>query len=372
MKILHIVTGLGDGGAEAVLYRLCQADTGNKHAVISIMDKGKYGALLESMGVKVYCLNAPRGSITLNHFFQLYKLIKIQNTDVVQTWLYHSDLLGGIAAKLAGVDKVVWGVHHTVLDPKHSKLSTRIVAKVCSVLSYIIPDSIVYVAERGREVHEKNGYQVKRSVVIPNGYNLSVFQPDESARNEIKAELQLPKNTIVFGMVARFDPFKDHKNLLEAFSVLRTYGVQFKLLLVGTDMTTDNRELVSWIDDFGLNESVLCLGQRNDVSKVMNALDIHVLSSNSEAFPNVLCEAMACGVPCVSTDVGDASIIVGNTGLIVPISDSKALAGALNEIYKHWLLGDKSWIEKKECAQARIASEFSIDTMVQRYNEVWK
>lgn len=371
MNILHIASGLGDGGAEAVLYRLCTNDTSNKHIVLSFMDEGKYGSLLKANGIEVYCLNTIRGKIGIKHILKLYSLIKKLKPDVVQTWLYHADFLGGIIAKIAGAKRIVWGVHHTILDPKHSKLKTRLIAKACAILSNFIPNEVVYVARRSQKIHECLGYNMQLSTVIPNGYDLSVFYPDNEARNEIRNEFELG-GELIFGMVARFDPFKDHDNLLKAFSLFKAKGFPFKLLLVGTNMTLDNQELMSLIHKEGLVNNVVCLGQRNDIPKIMNALDIHVLSSNSEAFPNVLCEAMACGTPCVSTNVGDASLIIDKMGLIVPVCNPQALSKALVDMVQNWKANNLLWINTKEKARQRVINEFSIEQMVQNYNNTWK
>ena len=143
MKVLHVITGLNDGGAEAVLYHLCTHDRSYNYTVVSLMDEGKYGPLLENYNLDVHYLNMPAGKITFSGLYQLFKLINKLKPDVVQTWMYHADLIGGVVARLAGASNVVWGLHHTVLVKKESKRSTILVAKINALLSKFIPKKIL-------------------------------------------------------------------------------------------------------------------------------------------------------------------------------------------------------------------------------------
>ena len=159
MQVLHIITSLGDGGAEALLYRMCRFDKEHNHIVISIMDEQKYGPLLNEIGVVVHTLNFPKGKIKISGFFKLYRLIKQIKPDVVQTWLDHADMIGGIVARLAGIKNIVWGVHHTALVKGESKLSTIFISKINIFLSYFIPKKIIYCAQESKKAQEKIGYK---------------------------------------------------------------------------------------------------------------------------------------------------------------------------------------------------------------------
>ena len=138
-NIVHIITGLSDGGAEAVLYRLCTNDSNAKHTVISLMGMGKYGSLLEQAGIEVYCLNMPAGRVTISGLRRLYSLLKQLKPDAVQTWMYHADLIGGVAARMAGIKNVYWNIRHTTLEKGKSKKSTIYIAKICAFLSRWVP-----------------------------------------------------------------------------------------------------------------------------------------------------------------------------------------------------------------------------------------
>lgn len=368
---LHIITGLSDGGAEAVLYRLCAQDAGGRHSVISLTDAGKYGPLLEeALEVPVICLDMPRGRVTLSGLQRLWSALRTGKPDVVQTWMYHADLLGGVAARLAGRRNVVWGIHNTTLEPGKSRRSTMAVARVCAWLSGVVPRRIVCCAERSVTVHADLGYDRRRMRVVPNGYDLTVFRPDATAGAAVRRELGVDDNEALVGFVARHDPQKDHDTLLLALKALADRGLRPSCLLVGSGLDAANAPLVRRIDDLGLSGQVRLLGRRNDIPAVMNALDLHLMSSAfGEAFPNVLAEAMACGTPCVSTDVGDAAAIVGDTGWIVPPRDPAALAQAVALALQE--RGAPSWARRRAAARERVETRFSIARMVDSYHAVW-
>jgi glycosyltransferase involved in cell wall biosynthesis len=371
MKVLHVITGLADGGAEAVLFRLITHDTKNQHVVVSLTTEGKYGPALRDRGVPVVALEMPRGRLTWRGVQTLWFTLRQARPDVVQTWMYHADLVGGIAARAAGIP-VVWGIRNTTLEPGRSSRATIWVARVCAWLSRWVPNRIVVCAQAAQAVHAGLGYGAARMVVIPNGYDLSRFAPDLRLRQGLRAQWGVPDDLALLGMVARWDPQKDHVNLIDALALLRRRGHAFRAVLVGTGVDEHNATLMRRIADVGLPDWVQPLGPRTDVPAVMNALDVHVLSSAyGEAFPNVLAEAMACGTPCVTTDVGDAAQIVGDTGWVVPPRNSQALAEALEAALRAWR--DRSaWRVRQERCRQRIANEFGIDTMVARYRTVWE
>jgi glycosyltransferase involved in cell wall biosynthesis len=205
--------------------------------------------------------------------------------------------------------------------------------------------------------------------VIANGYDLSVFRPDNVARERVRTELGISAEQPVIGFVARFDPQKDHKNLLSALALLKTQGVAPVCLLVGTGMEQANAQLSMQIAHFDLSASIRLLGRRNDIPAVMNALDLHVMSSAfGEAFPNVLSEAMACETPCVTTDVGDAAVIVGETGWIVPPRDSGALADALTRALS---ISSAERRARGQAARVRVQTHYSLGLMVERYQALY-
>lgn len=366
--MVHVIVGLDDGGAEAALYRLCTAARSDCHHVISLTDGGKYGSLLSAAGITVTCLKMSRGKISLHGLWTLWRHMRRLRPDVVQTWMYHADLLGGAAARLAGIRNICWGVHNSVLIPKQNAALTIVVARLCARLSFRIPRTIVCCARKAASVHAGIGYRKDIMRVIPNGYDLSLYRPSIANRAAVRAELGLGQGDTI-GFVARYDPAKDHDNLLRSLALLRRRGVRPRCLLVGTGMDGTNAALAAAIAREGVTDQLILLGRRDDVAAIMNALDIHVLSSCAEAFPNVLAEAMACGTPCITTDVGDAADIVGGSGWIVDPGDPVALAAAIEEALsaRH----HSGWSGRQQRAREWIEESFSLDRMVADYRQAW-
>ena len=369
MHIVHIITGLNNGGAEGVLYRLCKNDKYCRHTVISLMDMGKYGPLLIKDGIDVYCLNMKQGKLRFHSLLQLYQILRRIKPDVVQTWMYHADLIGGLIAKLAGVKNIYWNIRHSVLEKGKSKRSTMLRAQLCAQLSSFIPYKIICCANKALDIHVEKGYQASKMVVIGNGYELDSFLPNDLLSLKIKDELNIQNTENLIGMVGRFDPLKDHFNLLNALTLVKD-KFDVKCLLVGKELNQFNHELCAEIDRLGLQNEVLLLDQRSDIPSIMNTLDVHILSSSSEAFPNVLAEAMACGTPCVTTDVGDAALIVGEAGWIVPSCNSKELAeGIIQALECKQNL--ELWQNKKLEARNLMVEKFSIENMIASYHDIW-
>ncbi len=368
MKILHIITGLGDGGAELTLFKICKYDNNNKHIVISLTDRGKYFSLLNRSGIKVYCLNMNFYSIS--KFFFLIKLIGSIKPNIVQTWLVHADFLGGIAARLAGISKIIWNVRYSNIEIGKSKLSTILILKILSKLSYSIPLLIIIVSKKAKKIYKIKGYDNRKLKFIPNGYDLSILKINKTQKNTFKKKIKIKKQVPIIGNVARYDPQKDHLNLLKALSLIKQKNINFCCVLVGSNVNRSNIDLISKIKKFRLHNHVKLLGRNDDISRVMNGFDVHILSSSyGEGFPNVIAESMACGTPCITTDVGDAAFIVGKTGWVVPpkneVKLSLAIEKALNEI------GTTDWVKRSNKARQFIQKKFSINKMLKSYNRVW-
>lgn len=371
MNVLHVITNLDDGGAQTVLLRLAAADAGDSHAVVSLTDEGLFGARLAAAGVRVGAVGLPRGRVTVAGFTRLVRAVRAARPDVVQTWMYHADLLGGVAARIAGTRAVVWGLRNTDLDPGRVSRRTRLAARACAAVSRVVPRRIVSCSERAARAHAALGYPADRIVVVANGYDLGAFAPDAVARARVRAELGIAADQVLLGMVARWDPHKDHANLIAALALLAAAGApDWRCALVGRGMDADNPALVALLERHGLGARVLALGPRDDVPAVMNALDLHVLSSAGEAFPNVVAEAMACGTPAVVTDAGDAALIVGETGWVATPGDPRALAAAVRGALGA-LAEPASRAARAAACRDRIARHFGLERMVAGYRAAW-
>jgi glycosyltransferase involved in cell wall biosynthesis len=372
VRVLHVITNLGQGGAEAVLYSLVTASPPDlEHVVISLMGEAYYGPRLRARATRVHTLDNPRGRITLVGVFKLRRIIAETAPDIVQTWMYHADLVGGLSARWAGVRSVVWGMHNSTLDADKSRLSTRVIARTCAFLSAWVPAAIACCSVKAAQVHQAIGYSAEKFTIIPNGYDLSRFLLDAEGRARVREEWDIPPATILLGMVARWDAQKDHENLLGALALLNARGLNFRCVLVGPGMERNNVGLAKLIGGLGLADRLILAGPRDDIPAVMNALDLHVLSSAyGEAFPNVVAEAMACGTPCVVTDVGDAALIVGKTGWVVPPRNAPALAQGINQaLIGVAAVGHEA--SAREC-RIRIEENFSVERMVKSYRALWE
>lgn len=370
-KVLHVITGLGDGGAESVLTRLCSASTEANHVVVSLTDEGKYGEILRQADVPVYSIEMNPVRPNPFAFIRLVKVIRAESPDLVQTWMYHADLMGGVAARLAGVNRVFWSIRQSGLEKGLAKASTILVAKLCAKFSRLIPEKIVCCAFMAKEVHKHFGYCAEKLEVIPNGYDTSVFMPDSAKRNALRDEFGIADNEILLGMVGRFDPQKDHQNLLRALAILKSKSRPFRCLLVGSKLTKENLWLCGKLDELGLGDRVILAGARGDMPAVMNGLDIHILSSRVEGFPNVIAEAMACGTPCVSTDAGDAKLIIGDTGVVCKPADPEALAKGIATLIEEKSCGTVLWEQRKQDARKQICDRYSLDGVVMQYQRMW-
>lgn len=372
MKVLHIITCLDQGGAEAVLCRLVAAkEEGIEYAVVSLKGRGFYGETLESLGLVPHYFQFAR-FFQLSSFFEFVRLVKLiskLSPDVVQTWLYHADLIGGVAARLAGCRNVVWGIRTASLSPELISRFTLIVAWLCARLSKLIPAAITTCSEEAARTHKAMGYNAAKFHVIPNGYDLTLYAPDSKKRHQIRREFGIREDDVLMGCVARWNPYKDHPNLLRALTLVASGGRPVRCILVGAGMSTDNVELVSLLSTYNLAGSVILAGPRGDVPSIMNSLDLHILPSISEAFPNVVAEAMACGVPCLVTDVGDAALIVGNTGWVVPPNNAPLLARAIENAVL--VFGSEEFVTLRLAARERILHNFSLATMKRRYWDLW-
>lgn len=373
LRVLHIITGLGQGGAESVLFRLATypgADV--EHVIVSLTDEGIYGERLRAAGVAVHALGMKRGRVSLGGFMALRSLIAATRPDAVQTWMYHADLIGGLAARLTGVRAIAWGIRNSGEHLERSSRSARLVLRACALLSGRIPKAIVCAAQKSAQRHADKGYDRERMVVIANGYDLSRYAPNDEARQRVRAQWGLPQEVPAIGCVARWDPLKDHANLLRAIAALVRDGrdAGLRCVLIGRGMDTANTELAALIDRLALRDRLVLAGPSDDVPAAMNGLDLHVLSSCAEGFPNVVAEAMACGVYCVVTDVGDAAFIVGDAGVVVPPEQSEALARGIETALCE--VASRGRTRAGEAGRARVLENFDLARMVQSYIAVWR
>jgi glycosyltransferase involved in cell wall biosynthesis len=319
------------------------------------------GIPVETMGMRPGVPD-PRG------IARLARHIRRARPDVVQCWMDHSNLIGGVAARLASRAPVVWGVHHSDHVAGVTKRSTLLTVGACAALSHHLPARVVCCSEHGRRLYEKTGFAAARLAVIPNGFDVGRFRPDPAARAAIRAELGLADATPLVGLAARFDPLKDHATFLRSAALLARARPDVHFLLCGNKVDRGNAALAGRIDSLGIAGRCHLLGPRRDVARIFAALDVAASSSVSEAFPLAVGEAMACGVPCVATDVGDCRLMIGDTGRVVPPADPAAMAAAWGAVL------DLSRAARQELglrARQRVVERFELGAVTKRYEDLY-
>lgn len=372
VPMVHIITGLGRGGSEHMLYKLLSRNRPEAFSprVISLTDDGVWGEAIRHLGIPVATLGLrpdrpdPRA---------LVRLIRLLHTPprpcLVQTWLYHADLLGGLGARLTGIPTVLWNLRTSGLDPAETAGTTRWVQTACARLSRIVPRRILCASAETARYHHGLGYSATIMEIIPNGFDTTRFRPDPVTRAALRRQLGVSTDTPLLGHLGRWDPQKDHRTLIRAFGRVHRALPGARFLLAGTAVDTANPDLVRLIVEAGLGRVCHLLGERDDPEHIYPALDLLLSSSYGEGFPNVLGEAMACGLPCVVTRAGDSAEIVGDTGIAVPVRDPRALADAALE-----LLAKPVDVRNAlgAAARRRVEREYALDAVVSRYMGVWR
>jgi glycosyltransferase involved in cell wall biosynthesis len=372
IRLIHVSTDLDTGGAEMMLFKLLSRLNRDNFQmeVISLTNIGPIGEKIRALGYTVRAMGMQRGVPNPWGMVKLTRWFARELPDLIQTWMYHADLIGGVAAKIAGHTPVVWGLRQSNFGPEYKKRTTLWTARLCARLSRYLPERIICCSEAVRDVHAKLGYAAEKMLVIPNGFDLEVFKPDPEAWISVRRELGIALDTPLIGLVARFDAQKDHWNFIQAAAQLHAVRPATGFLLCGTDIFPENRQLASWIDGVGLTPVFHLLGPRKDIPRLIAAMDIAVSSSSyGEGFPNVIGEAMACGTPCVVTDVGDSKLIVADTGLSVPARSPRALAEAMQALL------DRGMDQRRtlgQVARQRIAEHFSLDAIAAQYEQLYK
>jgi glycosyltransferase involved in cell wall biosynthesis len=372
IRLTHIITSLNTGGAEMMLYQvLSQMNRDAFRAdVISMLDAGTLGEKITRLGIRVRTLNMRPGIPSARALWRLVQMLKEQPPDLIQTWMYHANLMGSVAAVLADNVPIIWGIHHSNFDPRKSKRRTVWTMKAAALLSSRIPRGVICCGETPKQVHVQAGYDAQKITVIPNGFDLTTFVPDPLARIAVRRELNIPLNAPVIGLVARFHPKKDHRTFMEAAGLLHQTRGDVYFLLCGDGIHSENSELSRWIRNAGLEDRCRLLGAREDMPRLMAALDVATSSSSyGEGFPIVLGEAMACGVPCVATDVGDSALLIGMTGRVVGAQQPHSLAQAWDEVLS---LSPDQRASLGQQARVRVERNFSLPGIVRRYENFYK
>jgi glycosyltransferase involved in cell wall biosynthesis len=372
IKILHIINDLSVGGAEMMLYKLLSGINRERFdpAVISLIDRGKLRDSIEALGIPVYTASMKPGRPTPASILRLLRLTRRLKPDLIQGWMYHSCLAAQLANTFsARRAPVLWGIHCSDICSTTEKKMTMAMVRLCAPLSKF-PAGTIFVSQSSRAQHKDFGYNITNSHVLPNGIDTQLFVPSAAARLSVRLEMGLPEDAFLIGLVGRYHPMKDHDSFLQAAAQLLKDYPNIHFLLIGRGVNPENKTLHEMIQQSGLLKQIHLLGERTDTPRLIAALDIFTLSSSyGESFPNVIGEAMACGVPCVVTDVGDASWIVGETGRVVPRRDPAALANGWKELIA---LGEKERKRLGKAARLRVMERFPLESVVAQYEALYE
>jgi len=369
MKVLHVINQLAASGAEVMLLNLATElrDFGIEQEIVTLIAGGSLVEKMRQTGIPISSLSMEQGRPSLGALIALNRRIKASQPDVILGWMYHSC----VAATLAAPRRipVIWGIHHTLSKLEQEKPLTRVLIRYGRRLKKRVSE-YVYVSETSARHHFELGYPQANHEVIPNGFDLTRFQGSEAARGDIRSAIGLGEGQIVVGSAARFHPMKNHVGLIESFADVARRIPETVLLLAGRDVCETNVELQQVINREQLQGRVLLLGERSDMARVMAGIDIYVSASLwGESFPLVLGEAMASGVPCVATDLGDCAAIIGDTGQVVPPGDKKALSEAML-----WMVEQGPEVRRRLgiAARRRVEENYALRKVAAQYLELFR
>lgn len=374
IKICHVIIQLkAPGGAERMLMQMLLSQKQSLHnkMVVVLGEAGAWGEELRHAGVTVHELSMNSAFDAPSTFLRLKKVLRSFRPDIVQTWMYHSDFLGGLAAYFAGFKNIIWGIHRTSLVATDSPV-TKLVMKMCAMMSSWLPRKIIPVAEAGKKAHIAAGYDASKIEVIPNGFDFSKLTATAEQRAEFRRACGFTDDDLVVGCLGRFHKVKGQDNFVKAAGLILKSkpDTNIKFLMVGKDCDTTNAELMGWINQHnGLSDRMVLLGNRNDVAVCLAGMDIFCLPSRTECFPLCLGEAMAMSLPCISTDVGDAGFLSGGTALLVPPQNEQAMAAAVLQVAS---LDEAARKEMGARGKERVLAEFAIDKVSERYDAVYR
>lgn len=339
---------------------------GIENTVVSLARGGALAAAIADSGIRVVGLDMKSGRPSPPAFLRLVRLLKSIDPHVLQTWLYHADLVGLAAGTLARVPSIAWNVRCSRLNHGDYSRALPLMLRILARTSRR-PDAVVCNSVAGRREHEAIGYRPRRWELIPNGVDTDAFKPCPVARVDVRRELGIDGSSPLVGLLARYHPIKDHPNFLRAAALVAQRHPSTHFLLAGRGVAS-SEQLRKLVDELGIRACVHLQDERHDAERVLAALDIAVSSSNSEGFPNMVIEAMACGVPCVVTDVGDCAAIVENTGITVPPGDHQALAEGINGLLD---MAEADRDALGRAARKRVLDHFSLQLATDRYNALY-
>ncbi|HYG66952.1 MAG TPA: glycosyltransferase, partial [Anaeromyxobacteraceae bacterium] len=364
MRILFAVRGLNVGGAQRQLVTLARGLHRNGHdvSVATFYGGGAFEEELRSEGIVVHQL-AKRGrwDVALP-VARLARLARLRRPHVLHAYMSLANLAAAVVKPVIPGIKVVWGIRSSMRDLRAYDWVARTGTKV-EAASSRWADAIIVNSQAARTQAIASGMPDARIVVVPNGIDCERFRPAPELRAEQRRRWGVPEDEPLVGMIARLDPVKDHATFLAAASRIASTREDVRFVCVGDGSGPYRRTLEQLASELGLARRVIWSGERAVTKETYSALDLAVLSSSpGESFPNVVGEAMACGVPCVVSDSGDAPLVVADTGTVVPPGRPEALAAGIAKLLERARVDPAL----RSRARARIEQQFSVPLLVSR------
>ncbi|MEH1798149.1 MAG: glycosyltransferase [Nostoc sp.] len=334
-KIVFLIRDLNYGGAERQLVTLVKA-LDKQCFDITVLCFYPSGSLsldkdLKDSGIPIICLDKQGRWHLFGFFWCLVQHLQRIHPDVLHGYVGIPNLLTIFLKPFFPSTHIVWGIRSSNVDPDLDDWLGRLLFQLECLLSHLA-DLIIVNSYAGRAYYLTNGFPANKMTVIPNGIDIELFKPDQGARIKVRNLWGISEDTILLGLVGRLDIRKDHPTFLRAAALLSEERRDVRFVCVGSGSENYARELYELADELGISNRVIWVKARADMSAIYNTLDIVVSSSYTEGFPNVIGEAMACGIPCVVTDVGDAAWIVGDIDVVVPPKNPEALKNALKRL----------------------------------------
>ena len=369
MRIIYVITDLSLGGAELQLYKIAQKlrkDSDVK--VISLLSKGDLGDDLIKLGVELSVVNFRKKRFFFYNFFKLCNLILDFKPDVVHCWMYHANLIGGIASKVSKVKKIIWSIHHNNPSNEFNSYSTILISKLGAFFSFFIPEKVICVSKDVLNTHVNFGYQEKKMVCIPNGIDILEFSKIDNARQLLLKKYNFADDVKLIGFPSRFHPVKNHEGFFASIAMIKRSNpnLDLQLILSGKNIDSNNTELITLINKYELTECVHLMGLLNDMPLFMSSIDLLVNYSYSEAFSLVLAEALACETLCISTIEGDPEHIIEGIGKYVTSGDDIGLSNTIINLLKMDILKE---IKKK--GREKIITLYSLNIVLKKYKSLY-
>jgi len=356
-RVVFLIRSLGVGGAEAQLVQLATGleELGFGVTVMAMYPGGPLEAELKTRkGFDYVMLGKRSKSDVIGFGTSLLKEVRRRRPAIVHGYMPFANELALVTGRIARA-KVVWGIRASFLDFRHYHPFDRLLFGAGRIFSRL-PDLMIINSQAGRDHHARAGYHPARMIVIPNGIDTRRFEPDPVARVRIRKEWGIPAGAPVVGIVGRLEPMKNPSTFLEAAGIVASRS-NAHFVCIGDGPPAYRRKLEAKALAAGCSDRVHWLGVRHDMPSVYSAMDVLVSASVGEGFSNVIGEAMASGVRCVVTDVGDSALIVGSAGIVVPPSDPSAMARALLDLIDG---NSKSLSDPRE----RVSRNFSRERMI--------